>query len=149
MDLCNFHKRQVHLESTPNKEWKIYETHNRYENYQYEAKIFRSISNMKPKYLIDVQVNFPEFEQQYCGFLTWIRKFMHTVHIFLQKKWKNVLENNKSLLFLLKVLYTQYNISSIRDKNTDCTGKLTCTGKWNFDRLKNCLSPIFTVYPDF
>ena len=62
------------------------------------------------------------------------------------KKW---LENNKSLLFLLKVLYTQYNISSIRDKNTDCTGKLTCTGKWNFDRLKNCLSPIFTVYPNF
>ena len=65
---------------------------------------------MKPKYLIDVQVNFPEFEQQYCGFLTWIRKCMHTVHIFYKRneKW---LENNKSLLFFLKsTVYTVQHI---------------------------------------
>ena len=76
----------------------------------------------------------------FCITVLWIL-YAHSTYLLTieMKKW---LENNKAWLFLLKVLYTQYNTSSIREKNTDCTGKLTCTGKWNFDRLR-------TVYPQF
>ena len=61
------------------------------------------------------------------------------------KKW---LENNKSCSFVKSTVYTVQDIL-YKDKNTDCIGKLICTGKGNFDKLKNCLSPIFTVYPNF
>ena len=66
--------------------------------------------------------------------------YAHSTY-FLTKEMKKCVGNQQVFALFAKVLYAHStNISSIKDKNTNCTGKLTCTGKWNFDRLR-------TVYP--
>ena len=128
MDFYNFHnnKRQVHFErsaKTRNEKYARRKTDAKSINFS-KYQFFQNIKgiNMKPKYLIEPTGQFSK-----------------------QKKYKNMLEINKSLLFLLKYcIYTVQTYLQSKIRIQKCSGKSTCTVsgalgndlKIKFDRLR-------------